>query len=250
MEKITSRRNPVCVHLRKLGMSREYRNEQRQYLCDGTKLLGEAIMNGAKITAVISSSYPPFPVPEETPLYHAGKELIDSISPLKNAQETIFACSMNEAEDCDFTEGTHILLDGVQDPGNVGTIIRSAHAFGIKSVILTGDCADVYNPKTIRATMGAIFKQKVFRISTSGLADLKRNGTSFTGAAQGEDAVLLTGINIKDTIIAVGNEGAGLSDDVLALCGSTVYIPVSVGCESLNAAVAASVIMWECVRKD
>ena len=299
MEKITSRRNPLCMHIKKLGASRSYREACGEFLCDGIKLLEEAVKNDAEITNVLTAVHIPFPLPLETRVHFTDRKLIDSVSPLTNSPGLLFTCRFpqqsgndkgnensgadspiensvtsdhnenNEfCENREFREnrdgldsiygfdgidridsfdsfgGTHILLDGVQDPGNVGAIIRTADAFGIKSVILTGDCADPYNPKTIRATMGAIFRQNIRHMSGAALAGLKADGARFIGAAPGGQSKDVSTVRLKNTIIAIGSEGRGLSGEVLALCDEIVTIPIAPACESLNAAVAAAILMY------
>ena len=247
MEKITSRKNPLCIHMKKLGASRSYQEQCGEFLCDGMKLLEEAVMHGVEIKAVLTASQVPFPLPVETRVYSVPRDLIDSLSPLKNAQDTLFTCKIPEKDaGFDAAAGTHILLDGVQDPGNVGTIIRTANAFGIRSVILTDGCADSYNPKTLRASMGAVFRHRICRMSVPELVRLRESGVRFIGAAlDGRD---IRDISLKDAVIAIGSEGRGLSEDVLALCTERVTIPMSQECESLNAAAAAAIIMWEIFR--
>ena len=249
MEKITSRRNPLCVHLKKLGSDRGYRGERGEFLCDGLKLLEEAVKSGAEVTNVLASSHLPFPLPLDTRVYFTDRGIIDTISPLKNAQNVLFTVKVPPmggiypAGGATAGRGTYILLDSVQDPGNVGTVIRTADALGIDGVILTGGCADVYNPKTIRATMGAVFRQKVSIVDSSVLAEMKTGGARFVGAVSGDGSETL--VNLSGAIIAIGSEGRGLSDEVLSLCESIVTIPISPQCESLNAATAAAILMWE-----
>jgi len=259
METITSRKNPIYAHIKKLGGNRTYRQENGEFLCDGLKLLEEAAKNGANINTVITAGAIPFPLPSETRVYTAAQGLIDSLSPLKNAQDVLFVCKMPEETDTNIEMGTQILLDQMQDPGNVGTILRTAYAFGICCVILTEGCADIYNPKTIRASMGAIFKQKTRRVKLSGIASLKTQaqnacaaptsgvncGVRLIGATLEKNSKEITEIDLKNSIIAIGNEGAGLSTEVLSHCDERVTIPIAPGCESLNAAAAAAIIMWE-----
>ena len=248
MEKITSRRNPLCTHLKKLGTGKGYRDEHGEFLCDGIKLLEEAVKSGAAITAVLTASHIPFPLPVETRVYYTDRSIIDSLSPLKNPQDTLFTCKMPERVAMSDTAGTHILLDGVQDPGNVGTIIRTADAFGIDSVILTGGCADLYNPKTIRATMGALFRQRIFHLSMQNITQLHDDGVKFIGAAAGENSRDINDADLSNAIIVVGNEGQGLSGEVTILCHDMITIPTEPVCESLNVSAAAAIIMWEAVR--
>jgi len=216
--------------------------------------LEEAVNSGAEIVAVLTAAHIPFPMPADTRVYSADRSLIDSISPLKNAQPTLFTCKMPHKENLSDLSGNHILLDGVQDPGNVGSIIRTANAFAIKSVILTGACADPYNPKTQRASMGAIFRQRIHFISISELTVLKSKegvsgaagtGVSFVGTAPDESCRDICDVSLENSLIAIGSEGRGLSEEVLSLCDEMIRIPISRDCESLNAATAAAIVIWE-----
>jgi TrmH family RNA methyltransferase len=127
----------------------------------------------------------------------------------------------------------------------VGAVIRTAFALGIKSVILTNGCADPYNPKAIRASMGAIFMQRLCHMDVSSLSDLRGRGVRFIGAAPSEGCKDVSDAMLRGAVIAIGNEGRGLCGEVLSLCGELVRIPINPECESLNAAVAAAIIMWE-----
>jgi len=231
--------------MKKLGWSKLYRKEYREFLCDGLKLLHEALESDAEVKTVITSTQIPFKLPEGVRVFSAEIELIDSLSPLKNAQDLLFTCGFSKAGNLSINSGVHVLLDCVQDPGNVGTIIRSASAFAIDSVLLTDGCADIYNPKTIRATMGAIFKQPVFTISTEEISKLKSADIRFIGTSNGADSTEIKNVSLDNSIIILGNEGQGISNDLSALCEEMIKIPVSSSCESLNVAVAASIIMWE-----
>jgi len=244
MEKITSRSNPVCIHVKKLGKSKRYRDEQGQFLCDGIKLLEEAVDCSAEIGIVLTSIDLTCKMPSGVAVYHVHESLIDSLSPLKNAQGVLFTCRVIKTSDADYCQGTHVMLDCIQDPGNVGTIIRSAFAFGIDTVIQTGGSADIYNPKTVRATMGAIFKQRIVNKSISELHELKKSGARFVGASNDADSVDIKNIDLRNTIIILGNEGQGISKELTELCEEMVKISLSPGCESLNVAAAASIIMY------
>jgi len=245
MEKITSRRNSLCLHVKKLGSDREYRYANSEFLCDGIKLLKEALTAGTIIKTVLTANLLNINLSDRIKIVYTTQDIINSISPLKNPQDVLFVCEMPDCEMQEYETGTYILLDSIQDPGNLGTIIRSADAFGMSGVMLTGACADPYNPKTIRASMGSIFRQKIMRTDIS---ELSKSGLSITGAALSENCVNISDINLKNKIIAVGSEGSGLSDEVLGLCKEIITIPISDSCESLNAAIAASIIMWEVKR--
>ena len=245
MEKLTSRKNPVCVHLKKLGANKSYRDEQGCFVCEGTKMFDEAVKSGAQIEYVLSSEQIKHKLHPDTRAYYAHGDMIDSLSQLKNHQGVLFSCRYIQEKHIDFRSGTHILLDDIQDPGNVGTIIRSAFAFGIKSVILTGGSADIYNPKTVRASMGALFKQQVGKVSNDEIFELKRSGIKFIGTSSSSEFTDIKHIDLNDAIIVIGNEGRGISNEIIDICDKKTRIPLSPESESLNAAVAASIIMWE-----
>ena len=249
MERIKSRHNPVCAHMKKLGFVGSYRKQTGEFLCDGLKLLAEAIKFDATIPVVLTSEKIPFPLPLGTRLYYAERSLIDSLSPLKNAQSVLFTCKTPQVTKTDITPGTHLLLDGVQDPGNVGAIIRTANAFGIKSIMLTGGCADPYNPKTIRATMGAIFKACIYDIDKECLIAIKSKGFKIIGTSLDRDCHDFSDVSYTDSVIAIGSEGSGLSEQIKPLCDELIIIPIAPQCESLNAAVAAGIIIWKAQQR-
>ena len=146
--------------------------------------------------------------------------------------------------------GAHYLvLDGVQDPGNVGTILRTADAFDCDGVFLVNACADPYNPKTARATMGAVFRRDVYQCTADELCVLlQKCGLPLYGTALRNDTVSLRDAELSHAAVAIGSEGRGLSAEILSKCEKTIKIPMSPRCESLNAAVAASVVLWEMYR--
>jgi TrmH family RNA methyltransferase len=146
------------------------------------------------------------------------------------------------------------LLESVRDPGNLGTIIRTAASLGIDRLVLSSDCADIYNPKTIRAAMGALFMLRTDTVEGEKTAEyirsLRKNcGRRIFGAALREDAKsLVESTLLPNDVFVIGNEGHGLSQEVIDACDGCVIIPMREGCESLNAAMAAGILMWETVR--
>lgn len=247
---ITSRKNPLILHIKKLGTDRKYRYECGEFLCDGIKLLKEAVMHGAKITSVLYADgfngIEANDIPDEAKIIKVPQDMISYVSPLKNPQPVLFTCKMNQeplrAEDI---AAPSVILETVQDPGNIGTILRSANAFGIDSVIFLGDCADPYGPKTVRAGMGAVFRQKFLECDFSDVVKIKESGIKILGAALTESAKTIDNTCLENTIVAIGSEGMGLSDKMLKMCDGQVIIPMDPECESLNAGIAASIIMWE-----
>jgi len=246
METLTSRKNPLIVHMRSLGADREYRREQGEFLCDGIKLLKEAMLWGAEITAVLWSAAPELTV-NCGARYLVSEELLNYVSPLKSAAGVVFSVRIPQKPEK--APGRTLVLETIQDPGNLGTILRTANALGMDTVILTGDCADVYNPKTVRATMGAVFRQHFLELERREMrALLTGHGMKLFGAALSDRAGDIRTLDLKNTAVAIGSEGQGLSPELLDLCDGELIIPMSAQCESLNAGVAAAIVMWELTK--
>lgn len=248
MDRITSRKNAMIARLRALGADGAFRAETGQFLCDGYKLLDEAIKSGAEITAVLWKEGGASGEADCEEQFLAPPELFDYASPMKNSPGPLFSVRRG-AFGTDDPIRSAIVLENVQDPGNVGTVLRTASAFGVDAVILVGDCADCFSPKTVRATMGAIFRQRVTTLSLEHLpAFLHQHGLALYGAALSKRASDVRKVDITHSAVAVGSEGHGLSRELLALCDGEIIIPMDARSESLNAAVAASVLMWEMAR--
>lgn len=247
VENITSRKNRIISHLRSVASDKAYRDECREFICDGEKTLREAISFGAEITCVLWKDKAG-DIELSAPEYTAPADLFEYASPLKSSPGPVFTVKMPERDDGKVIERA-IVLENLQDPGNVGTVIRTANAFNIDAVILVGACADLYNPKTVRASMGAIFRQRVMSMSLEELsAFCEKNYLPLFGAALSDRAADVRSIEIHRAAVAIGSEGRGLSKEMLELCGGEVIIPMNPDSESLNAAVAASVLMWEMSR--
>lgn len=245
MEKITSRKNPYIKHLRALETDGAYRREKREFVCDGQKTLAEALRFGGEVTSVLwrGAAAPGY---EELPgQYCAPDELFDYASPLVRSPGPVFTVGMEQPPGGKISRA--IVLEGVQDPGNVGTVIRTASAFRIDAVVLTGGCADLYNPKTVRSAMGALFRQRVLETDDID-AFLAENGLALFGAALSKDAADIRDAKLENAAVAIGSEGRGLSARLLSRCEGTVIIPMNPDSESLNAAVAASLVMWEMAK--
>ena len=249
METLTSRKNAYIRHLRLLADDAEYRREQGQYLCDGVKTLREALRFGARVVSVLwRDRAEDTEGLEGAEQYCAPGDLFDYASPMKNSPGPLFAVAIRGCGKPGRLRNA-IVLESVQDPGNVGTVIRTANAFGVAAVILTGDCADLYHPRTVRATMGAIFRQKVLVMERDYLFDfLQDQGLPLYGAALSKKAKDLRYCDVRAAAVAIGSEGHGLSAGLLSRCTGQLIIPMNPDSESLNAAMAATVIMWEMAR--
>ena len=247
MEKITGRTNPLLVHAKRLAADGAYRRQCGEFLCDSPKLLEEAVKWQAEITAVISTDGVEL---DGVRCAVVPEDVMASVSPMKTPQGVLFTCKMPEGQVPESLTGQrYVVLDGVQDPGNVGTVLRTLDAFDADGLILLPGCADVYSPKTVRATMGAIFRRPVYAMTAGEMKELlTRSGIPLYGAALRQDTVDAREADYSRCAIAIGSEGRGLRDEVLALCNRTIRIPMSARCESLNAAIAASVLLWESYR--
>ena len=269
-ELITSRQNPL-VSLAAGLAERKVRRREGMFRFDGKKLFREALVAELPLYAVllreenadeILDFVRDLSLPSSVRAVLLPRALFDRISEEK-APEGVICISKTldkihkivtidkcAPEKDVLPAGKTLLLESVRDPGNLGTIIRSAKAFGVKNLVLSSDCADLYNPRTIRAAMGTLFTQNVYMTEDLiGVIHALRSRGCVYAAALREDAVRLGQITFGENDAAlVGNEGHGLSDEALAACTDTLYIPMAAGVESLNAGIAASVILWELYR--
>ncbi len=260
MQRITSRQNPLMVQSAKL-QDKKYRNETGTFFLEGKKLFAEALAAKLDIVYVIFSddAYADYQKNDfPFPVYTVPNDVFLKISTEKSP-EGVFCV----AKDIDFFHKRYIIyssdsfvgrkfcISGVRDCGNLGTMIRTARALGIDELILSADCADLYHPKTVRAAMGTLFTQKISICADlpSSIAVLQQNGYRVMAATLRPDSVRLDQVDLDSKVcFAVGNEGHGLEDDVISACCGSVIIPMAQGAESLNAAMAAGILMWESAK--
>lgn len=251
MDAIRSKQNPLCTHMRRLVASRSYRREKGEFFCDSPKLLEEALIWDAPIRAVLYTADVTLPsLPEGVRAAEVTEDVMRSVSPMEAPQGVVFSCAMGSgAPPAALAGSRYLVLDGVQDPGNVGTMLRTADAFDCEGLFLLPGCADLYNPKTVRSAMGVLFRRPVWRCDLDTLTKLlEAAALPLYGAALREDTADIRSLDMKRCAVAIGNEGHGLSEEVLRRCDRTVKIPMSERCESLNAAAAAAVLLWEMFR--
>ena len=215
-------------------------------LCRGRKLLGEALAAGLAVDTVLFAG-DDAPEAGGAKLVSVPADLLDYIS--KGEPELLFSCRIPESSEA---VGSAVVMEEVQDPGNVGTVIRTAAAFGVDTAILVGASADPYGPKALRAAMGAAFRINVIKTDLEGLAGvIEDNGLTLCAAVLSDDAADIRSVARSPRMaLAVGNEGHGLSDGLIALCSKKVVIPMRESTESLNAAAAAAVALWEIFGKE
>lgn len=246
-ERITSRANPLCAHFRKLASSRAYRQEAGEFLCDSPKLLREACLWGAPVRTVLHTPGVPLPDLNGADVREVSESVMAAVSPMETPQGVVFTCAMAPPPLPPRLEpGRYLVLDGIQDPGNAGTILRTADAFDCRAVFLLPGCADLYSPKTLRSAMGAHFRSAQWSCTLEDAAALFRAaGVPLYAAALGPDTADVRRVDLTSAALVIGSEGRGVSPQALAACQGTLQIPMSGRCESLNAAVAAAVLLWE-----
>lgn len=263
-EIITSRQNPTVRELIAL-LDKKERRKSRLFRIDGHKLFREAVNCGAKIDLVaICSDKAERYLPE---VQSTGIKAVllspdvfskitdekapDGIIAVVNYLDKIHkALELSEISALASSDKRIMAFESLRDPGNLGTVIRSASAFGVDTLLLSSDCADIYNPKTLRGAMGAIFSREIIFCEDlpEALSRFSCKGRRVLAAILDTEAVAVdkAAITGRD-IILIGNEGHGLSRSAVEASDVSVILPINTGrgVESLNAATAASVFMWE-----
>ncbi len=268
-DRITARKNPIVTRAASLA-NKKGREEHGVFMAEGVKLFIEAAKARLPIESVLveeSKADIVFPILEkelsneiydETVIYTLSESCFEKISTEKAPQGVIviikhldfFKSCTKIIEESFLNENkkTSIILSSMRDPGNLGSVIRSAVAFGVEQIILSDDCADIYNPKTIRSAMGSLFKANVLISDdlSRTVCALQKSKRRVFAAELRENAFSLDDIKLnKSDIMIIGNEGHGIPKEISAICDGSVYIPISDKAESLNAAVAAAIFIRE-----
>lgn len=231
--RITSIHNDLVKYWVSLK-NKKVRDKERLFLIEGDHLINEARKNNL-LKYTISCV-------DENADYYVTKEIIEKISEQQSISYNIAVAKFIPE---DAINGNIIILDNIQDPGNLGTIIRSATAFNINTIILSLDSVDSYNPKVIRATEGMIFNLNIIRRNLQEIIPtLKNIGYKIVGTNVNE-GIDIRNIEKEKIAIIIGNEGNGLKEETKKMCDSFINIKMNNTCESLNAGVAASIIMYE-----
>ena len=247
MEKITSRQNKLLQHVKKLQTSRSYRYQWGQFVADGTKLLQEAVRWYDGLETVILQEGITAEVPENVRCVEISADLMKAVSAMEAPQGALFVCKMPEKKPLSLHGGC-LILDGIQDPGNLGTILRTADALEIP-VVLTEGCADPYGEKTVRASMGAVFRtqpQQATRAEV--LVYCRQHQIPLAVTALSDIAKDIRDADVGAMAVVIGSEGRGVCEELMNAAGHQLIIPMNARCESLNAAVAATIVMWQMKR--
>lgn len=257
MRQITSKENPNVKELAKLYASARYRRESGRFVLEGVRLVFDALEAGIPIRTLLVTEEGVRRLGDRFAALGkaAGETLLlaDSIASrvgdTQHPQGVFAVCEgalTSEALPDSFPRGC-LILSSLQDPGNVGTILRSAAAFGPTDVILSADCPDPASPKVLRAAMG-VRRSFVTRDVVDTIAELKARGVAVYAASLGKGSVPVDAVDLAGAAVVIGNEGRGLEQNVIAACDKSVILPIAEGCESLNAAMAATVFAWELSR--
>ena len=254
METITSRTNPLCTHLRKLSSSASYRRECGEFVCDSPKLLEEALLWQGAVHTVISTDSIPLPtLPAGVRHVRVPADVMRAVSPAQTPQGALAVCGIPERTLPEILDGRrYVVLDGVQDPGNVGTVLRTLDAAGFDGCILTPGCADPFGPKALRATMGSVFRVPVCSVwnTVETVQALNARGYATLAAAlDGENFYRRAPLPARLCVL-IGNEGAGLTKQAQDACTHRFRLPMRGGAESLNAAVAAAAMMYDLINRE
>lgn len=266
MEIITSRNNPKILFALSLR-DKKARKEAQTFYFEGKKLFLEAVKKSVPLTSVFCTEENIEFVSQslgknEVSLYVVTNSVYAKLTEEKAPEgifclantidkyhnfSTIYIPQKNEVDPL----LSRMMLCSLRDPGNLGTVIRSAAAFGCDELILTNDCADIYNAKTVRASMGMLFDRRITIITDpiDVICALRASGQNVMAAALHHNSVSLFDMkNIDKTCFVIGNEGQGLPEKIIEACDGTVIIPMMPGTESLNASIAASVLLYEQYR--
>ena len=259
MQVISSKENELIKHIKKLKDKKE-RDISGEYLIEGVKLIKEAIQEKAKIkqiivcdecerTEVISQDLT-YEIAKYDCIY-VTKKIFEYITEVKTPQGILAIIEKESNEqNIDYNQEIIVALDGIQDPGNLGTILRTVDSVGLTQILVSEDTADCYNPKVVRSTMGAIFRVKVIECEDleKALKDIKKHKFSIViTSLQTENSIYE--VEYKKDVIVIGNEANGVSEKIQNIADKKVKIPMLGKTESLNASVATGIILYEYVRQ-
>lgn len=258
METIQSKDNSLIKDVKKLK-EKKYRSENNRFLIEGFRFVGEALQSDFIVPLVFVSEnsldrWQSFnmqdKIQKNTKVYLVTDQILKVISSTDTPQG-IVAVVNNRNIEIENKQGFYLLVDKVQDPGNMGTIIRTAHAAGALGVIITKGTVDIYNEKTLRSTMGSIFHIPVIHDNNlDSIKSLKDKGFKLVTSSLDTDKNFFD-IDLKNKIIiTVGNEGNGVSKELIDMSDISIKIPMPGGAESLNVSIAASIMMFEVIRQN
>lgn len=253
MRQITSHSNEVIKQYKKAAQQRKYREQTGLFVIEGLRLVKDAASSGAVKSVITTFDALPFPVGEKVQVYQVPQALFRQICDTTSPQGIAALAQCQEADMQQMARDADFLLycDRIQDPGNLGTMIRTADAAGCGGVILGEGCVDLYNPKTIRSTMASLFHVPVAKAEDGErcLKQLKEMGFQLVGTSLKESKTYYSVDFTRPTVFVLGNEAGGVDETLLNLCDKNVKIPLLGEAESLNVAIASAILTYELIRQ-
>ncbi len=242
--RITARKNPYLQQVRRLLNSKKEREAAGLFVADGTKLLQEAIRWWPGLDTVILSDGVEAELPDTVRCIRVPEDVMASVSPMQTPQGALFVCRLPEKTEF-VPKNAMLLLDGFQDPGNLGTILRTADALQVPVALLEG-CADPYSHKVVRSSMGAVFRTPVVQTSWAQAQKACQEAKiPIAVTALSPRAEDIRSAGLAQMAVVIGSEGQGVRPEILQQADGELIIPMNPRCESLNAAIAAAIVMWQ-----
>lgn len=271
--RITSRDNEMVRRMRRLLTDGKARRQEGAFVIEGARLCEDAARSGAAIETALITDRARERYPEQVAkvsavaahVFEVAEPVATSLSDTATAQGVICLCkALDNRQNLDTIDNSILLsfnnrkwlaLEDVRDPGNLGTVIRTAEAVGVGGLILSAGCCDVYSPKVLRGSMGGVFRLPIFETASMPDAIRRLQAAGCCGYAcvpvNGEDVLSVVEASLTaGTVSVIGNEANGLTEETIAACRYRLTIPMAGRAESLNAAVAAALVLWEMARRD
>ena len=259
IQQITSKDNPKLKNAAQLVQSKKHRRQQGEFIAEGYRLCMDALRSGKRplrtfVTQQLLDKEDCSQLLEQSQeTFLISQELSAKLSDTQTPQGVFCVFPIPAPSKLDqFSHHRIVILSSLQDPGNIGTIIRTSEALGADMILMSSDCPELYSPKILRATMGGVFRMPVCVTEdlTGDIALLRQEGVKVYAAALKEQSVPITQLDfLGNSAIVIGNEGKGLTDEVIEACTSPMLIPMEGKAESLNAAAAAAISIWEMCRR-
>ena len=259
MDIISSKDNEIVKNVRKLK-EKKYRDLENAYIVEGIKMVKEAILEKASIKQIIicddcekTDSIPKelmYEIAKYDCLYVTSK-IFKYISEVQTPQGVLAVVEKNNRdEDINYNEDIIVALDDIQDPGNLGTILRTVDSVGLTQILVSKGTADPYNPKVVRSSMGAIYRVKVIECEDllETLKEVKRNKFKILVSSLKESNSIYN-VKYNKKVLVIGNEANGVEEKIMNIADEKIKIPMLGKTESLNAAVATGIILYEYVRQ-
>lgn len=255
---ITSKENETIKHIRKLK-EKKHRDEYGEYIVEGIKLINEAIEEKQNVKTIIICDNCNKEAINQNSMYEVAKQncvyvdekVFNSITEVKNPQGILAVIEkQNSSKEIKYDEDIIVVLDDIQDPGNLGTILRTVDSVGLTQIIVSKKSGDVYNSKVVRSTMGAIFRINVIESDNlvNTIKEIKKHKYNVVSTSLNTDKSLYD-VKLNKSVIVIGNEANGVSKEIQDLSDTKIIIPMLGKTESLNASVATGVVLYEYVRQ-